>query len=169
MPLKTVLLIALMSVVMGCSGNQGSAGTKSERADNDKASLAEPVAGNVPAVPSVATGDANIIGTVGTPVAGAESTGSSDAATPSTAAACSKRGGTWRRAGIMRLEVCDLPTADAGKACRGDADCESVCIAPEGAPPSGPVTGQCYRSNITVGTCLTLVEDGRIAQAQCAD
>lgn len=162
MTLKTALLLGLMGACAACSNNQG--GT-------EVAAGAEPLrpvsgAATAQSAPVAVTDAAAAQNSDG---AGVDDSAGSSALTPSTAEECSRRGGTWRRAGMMRLEVCDLPTRDAGKPCRGDAECESVCVAAEGADPSGPVTGQCYKSNITVGTCLTLVEGGRIAQAQCAD
>ncbi|MEO8673776.1 MAG: hypothetical protein ABI411_20905 [Tahibacter sp.] len=60
------------------------------------------------------------------------------------AAECAARGGTWRRVGLRATEVCFLPTKDAGKACRDDAECTSLCQAPEGAHPGEQVTGRCY-------------------------
>lgn len=155
MSLKTALLIALLTTLPGC---QRANDTASMPAEGERAAPA--AAATSVAKPEPPARD------VGQPTGG-EAAG--DKLTPSSAAECTQRGGTWRTAGLMKLEVCDMPMADAGKACQGDSDCESVCVAPEGADPSGPVMGQCYRSNITVGTCLTLVEGGRISQAQCAD
>lgn len=86
----------------------------------------------------------------------------------STPEQCAAAGGTWRKVGMLRTEVCDIPTKDAGKACRDSAECESVCVASEG-PTSGAVTGQCYRSYLTTGTCLALVHKGKVESAQCAD
>ena len=82
---------------------------------------------------------------------------------------CSKLGGTWRRAGLMQLEVCDVPTKDAGKACRDSSECESLCVAPDGANASQASAGQCYKSFLTVGKCLSIVANGRISTAQCSD
>ena len=82
---------------------------------------------------------------------------------------CSKLGGTWRRAGLMQLEVCDVPTKDAGKPCRDSSECESLCVAADGANASQTTAGQCYKSFLTVGKCLTIVANGRISTAQCSD
>ncbi len=82
---------------------------------------------------------------------------------------CSKLGGTWRRAGLMQLEVCDVPTRDAGKTCRDSSECESLCVAQDGANASQASTGQCYKSFLTVGKCLSIVANGRISTAQCSD
>jgi hypothetical protein len=90
-------------------------------------------------------------------------------AAPKTAHACAAAGGTWRAVGMLRQELCDLPTHDAGKPCTGSSECESVCVAPAGADLTKPVTGACYRSFVLVGTCLARVENGRVESAQCAD
>lgn len=119
-----------------------------------------------------------LLGTVGC-VQSSASVGSSGAAvtsspdksgpTVTSAAQCKTLGGTWRRVGMRQLEACDIPTKDAGKACRDSRDCESVCVAPSGAKAGEPVDGMCYRSYLTVGTCLSEVRDGRIVSAQCSD
>lgn len=88
--------------------------------------------------------------------------------TASTQEECATVGGTWRKVGMLRTEACDIPTKDAGKACRDSAECESVCVADPDASGDG-VNGHCYRSYLTVGTCLTLVRDGKVDTAQCAD
>lgn len=89
--------------------------------------------------------------------------------TASTPAQCATLGGTWRRVGMLRTEVCDVPTGDGGKACRDSSECESVCVAPSEGAAAGAVTGQCYRSYLTTGTCLALVRNGQVESAQCAD
>ncbi len=162
MTLKTALLIGLIGVLAACSNNQGGAEVSAAGAEPERPASSAPTAQGAPMAVASTQNNDSADGGVG-------DTAGDSALTPSTADECAQRGGTWRRAGIMKLEVCDMPTRDAGKACRSDSECESVCVAAEGADHSGPVTGQCYKSNITVGTCLTLVEDGRIAQAQCAD
>ncbi len=52
-----------------------------------------------------------------------------DPARTAAIAACTACRGTWGAVGIAHTETCDCPTADAGKRCVADADCESVCIA----------------------------------------
>jgi len=74
-----------------------------------------------------------------------------------------------RRVGLRQLDACDVPTKDAGKVCRDSRDCESLCVAGSGAKADEPVVGACYRSYLTVGTCLSDVRDGRIVSAQCSD
>ena len=166
MTLKTALLTVLITALAACAGPTGKPGALSAGADNQPVTV-EPV----PIAPTASSVGPDAIASdpAGTAVGSVASTGPANMTTPSTEQACTERGGTWRRAGIRQLEVCDIPTSDAGQPCQGDADCESICVAAEGAPTSGAVTGQCFASNITVGTCLTLVEGGQIANAQCAD
>ena len=90
-------------------------------------------------------------------------------AAPKTAEACAAAGGTWRKVGMLREELCDVPTLDAGKPCKSSTECESACVAREGADLTKPVTGACYKSLVLVGTCLTRVENGKVDSAQCAD
>ena len=42
---------------------------------------------------------------------------------------CEKRGGNWGAAGKSKLKSCIRRTRDAGKQCRKQGDCESVCLA----------------------------------------
>lgn len=77
--------------------------------------------------------------------------------------------GTWRKVGVQQLEACDVPTRDAGKSCQRSAQCESLCVASADADTATVVEGHCYASFLTVGTCLSEVEDGRIVRAQCVD
>jgi hypothetical protein len=77
--------------------------------------------------------------------------------------------GTWRKVGVQQLEACDVPTRDGGKSCQRSAQCESLCVASADADTAAAVEGHCYASFLTVGTCLSEVEDGRIVRAQCAD
>jgi hypothetical protein len=88
---------------------------------------------------------------------------------PKTAPACAAAGGTWRTVGMLRQEICDMPTHDAGKPCTSSSECESICVAPADADLTKPVTGTCYRSFVLLGTCLSRVEQGRVDSAQCAD
>jgi len=163
MTLKTALLLGVLVSLAGC---QRASVSQTASIEGQRPATAEPAA---PAVDASADRGKDGPGATSDPGSASGDDVAGDPLTPATAEACTQRGGTWRRAGLMKLEVCDMPTQDAGKACRSDSECESVCVAPEGADPAGPVTGSCYRSTITVGTCLTLVEGGRIAQAQCTD
>lgn len=42
---------------------------------------------------------------------------------------CEKRGGSWGNAGRPGLQACIKRTRDAGKECRKQSNCESVCLA----------------------------------------
>ncbi len=88
---------------------------------------------------------------------------------PATQAECEVAGGVWARRGLLATELCDLPTADAGKPCTKHDDCESVCIAPDGARAGDRVTGQCYARSVTLGTCLPYVIDGVVQPVMCVD
>ena len=75
----------------------------------------------------------------------------------------------WGRFGLLESELCDLPTADAGQPCTKHDDCESVCIAPDGARLGDLVTGKCYARSVTLGTCLAHVVDGVVQAVLCED
>ena len=87
----------------------------------------------------------------------------------SNAADCAVLGGAWSRAGMMGTELCSVPTKDAGLPCKDNIECISVCVAPEGAKPGKRVTGTCYGSTNTLGTCLALVKEGKAQGALCVD
>jgi hypothetical protein len=42
---------------------------------------------------------------------------------------CEKRGGNWGNAGRPGIKACIKRTRDAGKACKKQSNCESVCLA----------------------------------------
>ena len=55
---------------------------------------------------------------------------------------CEKRGGHWGNAGKSRLKTCIKRTKDAGKQCRKQGDCDSVCLARSGTcAPVKPLFG----------------------------
>jgi hypothetical protein len=55
---------------------------------------------------------------------------------------CEKRGGNWGSAGISSLKTCIKRTKDAGKQCRKQGDCSSVCLARSGTcAPVKPLFG----------------------------
>jgi len=80
---------------------------------------------------------------------------------------CEALGGTWKRVGPRQLEACDRPTSDGGKACRDSSECQSRCLAPEGADPTKPVVGTCDRSHLQPTHCVSTVSKGRITAAEC--
>ncbi|MBC7677051.1 MAG: hypothetical protein H7173_13525 [Rhodoferax sp.] len=55
---------------------------------------------------------------------------------------CEKRGGNWGSAGKSNLKTCIKRTRDAGKQCRKQGDCTSVCLARSGTcAPVKPLFG----------------------------
>ena len=87
-----------------------------------------------------------------------------------TPAGCAQRGGTMDRVGRLQTMQCVIPYADAGKACRADADCAGACWAPDGvdAAPGATVAGVCQANSNTFG-CHTTVIDGKAGQTLCKD
>jgi hypothetical protein len=94
---------------------------------------------------------------------------SSAAAAPTTRAECEAAGGKWGRFGLRQQELCDLPTADAGKTCTDAKDCASACIAPDAVPVGGQSQGTCYGRMLLLGTCLKQVRAGVVTPRLCAD
>lgn len=91
-------------------------------------------------------------------------TASSEVATES---ACRERGGEWKALGMADIEQCVLPTPDGGKACTDNAQCEGVCMAPEGATDGARATGTCSVDNDVFG-CRQHVSQGTVV-AICVD
>ncbi len=83
-------------------------------------------------------------------------------------AACEAGGGEVRQEGMLGLYRCVTPYADAGKACRGDADCEGKCLATDDAAPEAETVGACQANDSPFG-CYAEVEDGKVAAAICVD
>jgi hypothetical protein len=56
--------------------------------------------------------------------------------------ACDKRGGSFVSIGSSGAMTCQTPTADGGKQCRRESDCDSVCLArSRTCAPIKPVLG----------------------------
>ena len=94
-----------------------------------------------------------------------------EAATPAERAACEAVGGEISRQGLLAREHCVQAYPDAGKACRGDADCEGTCRADRGnqaAGPGEPATGTCQAVDVPFG-CYAMIEDGRMGYTLCID
>jgi hypothetical protein len=83
-------------------------------------------------------------------------------------AACEAAGGVVRQEGMLGLYRCVTPYADAGKACRGDADCEGKCLATDNAAPEAETVGACQANDSPFG-CYAEVEGGRVTAAICVD
>jgi hypothetical protein len=84
-------------------------------------------------------------------------------------AACVSAGGEVRQEGMLGLYRCVTPFADAGKPCKGKADCEGQCRL-EGDPPTdgSEATGVCQRDDSPFG-CYSEVEDGKVTGGVCVD
>ena len=96
--------------------------------------------------------------------------GSSPAPAPvnDPAAACRARGGDFIPICRLQLRSCVISYRDAGKACRGDADCQGKCLAVEGVAQGAPVKGRCQANSNPCG-CNTPVENGRAGPTLCVD
>lgn len=82
--------------------------------------------------------------------------------------ACEAAGGDVRQEGMLGLYRCVKPYADAGKSCRGDADCEGKCLATDDAAPESESVGACQANDSPFG-CYAEIEDGKVAAAICVD
>ena len=88
--------------------------------------------------------------------------------TPTTAAACTSAGGTWRREGMIGQEMCIFTYADAGKRCTSGSECLGDCRAEGAAAPSGAVEGRCQATSSPFG-CYSNVEQGQVSGGMCVD
>ena len=70
-------------------------------------------------------------------------------------------------AGGRNPKVCDLPTSDAGRACRDSAECEGYCLSDATPILNIFVRGQCSKFQHIVG-CQGVVVRGRVATT-CVD
>jgi hypothetical protein len=86
--------------------------------------------------------------------------------------ACHAARGEWSRFGIRDYLCgaysCAPRTADAGKACRGHAECEYLCVYSRQAKVGTQVTGECATYRNAFG-CITHVDGGRIVGRVCID
>lgn len=84
------------------------------------------------------------------------------------AGACTAKGGTIRPVCRMQRPMCVIPYADAGKACRGDADCAGECRALDDAAPGRQAVGVCQATSDPCG-CRAEVENGIVQARICVD
>ncbi len=97
-------------------------------------------------------------------------------AIPDDQAGCEKAGGAWGPVGIFPQPICRVPTADGGRPCADDGECEGRCLAalsPEQRDQvqSGgklALLGACTPVRPVFG-CMAIVEKGFVARILCAD
>lgn len=83
--------------------------------------------------------------------------------------ACRARKGTWERAGMMGMYRCITTSKDAGKPCKGQADCEYGCKYDGPNVAIGmPVQGVCRPVTNPTG-CWNWVEHGKFVGHLCTD
>jgi hypothetical protein len=82
--------------------------------------------------------------------------------------ACSAAGGRWLRQGLLGTWQCLHTMPDAGQACWSGAECQSDCLAPNGAQIDQRVTGTCAPVKPLYG-CHARVEGGRASPQLCVD
>lgn len=80
---------------------------------------------------------------------------------------CLQRGGQWMQLGRAQVKQCLLRTNDAGKACSDSAQCEGLCLAPEGSQDGAAVGGTCAVDTNKFG-CQQRLRDG-VAVTMCVD
>ena len=83
--------------------------------------------------------------------------------------ACGAAGGVWSRAGLQGIAHCVRPTLDAGRACQGRGDCETLCVTDDDTPPGTAVSGRCFEWTQTVGHCYNRVRNGVAVGLLCKD
>jgi len=87
-------------------------------------------------------------------------------------AQCAAARGQWARFGVRDhlcgVYSCAPRTADAGKACRGHAECEYLCVYNREAKVGTQVTGECAAYRNAFG-CTTHVNGGTIVGRVCID
>lgn len=84
--------------------------------------------------------------------------------------ACAAKGGEVRQEGLLGAYRCTVPYADAGKACRGEADCDGKCLLPaeSEAVTGDDAVGACQATDSPFG-CYAEIEGGKVAAALCVD
>lgn len=82
-------------------------------------------------------------------------------------ALCAAAGGTIKTRGLMAVNVCVRPYADAGAVCRDKADCLGACFSSgETDPTTGADLGLCQRETDMAG-CMAEVRDGKAQPVLC--
>lgn len=84
-------------------------------------------------------------------------------------AACQSAGGTVQRRGMLGMEQCVHPYADAGKPCTDSAQCQGKCVGSAGAvSPDKAASGTCQADDKLYG-CYAEVKQGKAVNAICVD
>lgn len=77
-------------------------------------------------------------------------------------ASCTAQGSTLCSFGTRSRSVCEIPFADAGKACSASTDCKGACTLPDDfvwvMGRAVPTTGTC-QARTKLG-CMTVLENG---------
>jgi hypothetical protein len=82
---------------------------------------------------------------------------------------CLAQDGVWARVGMLQKYACTLAAPDAGRPCKGKADCTYSCDYRGPYPVAeGEVEGTCRSSSSPFG-CRRPVEGGRVASGICVD
>lgn len=85
--------------------------------------------------------------------------------------ACNQQGGVLKKQGKAQCYACTISYADAGKVCRGSADCQGKCLNQGASLPLNVPnqTGKCASNNVIFG-CRQTIEDGKATRAMlCVD
>ncbi len=82
--------------------------------------------------------------------------------------ACETSGGSVQRRGMIGMEMCVHPYADAGATCSDSSECEGKCVAGAGNAPDEAITGQCQADDRLFG-CYAEVKAGKAAYTICVD
>ena len=84
--------------------------------------------------------------------------------------ACAAKGGEYSRQGMSQFYMCVIRYDDAGKTCKGSADCRGVCESTDGLSDFGATnqTGQCSSNSSPFG-CRQIIENGVAGNAMCID
>lgn len=85
------------------------------------------------------------------------------------AQACAAQGGSVQPLGRRGLPQCVVPYADAGKACRDDADCSGRCLASGEVVAGQAATGTCQRDVRENFGCRQWIEQGVAKPTICID
>jgi len=78
---------------------------------------------------------------------------------------CASQGGLWQ----PQPPACIWNTSDDGHACKDSSECESACVAPQGAAEGKKARGHCFGKTSLSGACVVIVADGVAGRTECSD